>query len=94
MFLKNLFAANDLDDIKIDKIEVLENTNTIILYALSQEIIDLNHIENIKEEIRKHYNNIVNIEIQLNYKLSKNINVEKIKENIFYIINKLSLIHI
>ena len=90
MFLKNLFAANDLDDIKIDKIEVLENTNTIILYALSQEIIDLNHIENIKEEIRKHYNNIVNIEIQLNYKLSKNINVEKIKENIFYIINKSS----
>jgi DNA polymerase-3 subunit alpha (Gram-positive type) len=90
MFFKKMFTAKSLDNIKIKRIEVKEKTNTIILYALSHEIIDFNHIDSIKEEIRKHYNNSVNVEIYLKYKLDKNINIEKIKENLFFIINKSS----
>ena len=90
MFFKKMFTAKSLDNIKIQKIEVIERTNTINLHALSQEIIDFNHIENIKDEISKHYNNSVNVEIYLKYKLEKNINIEKIKENLLYIINKSS----
>jgi DNA polymerase-3 subunit alpha (Gram-positive type) len=90
MFFKKMFTAKSLDNIKIKRIEVIEKTNTIILYALSHEIIDFNHIDSIKEEIRKHYNNSVNVEIYLKYKLDKNINIEKIKENLFFIINKSS----
>ncbi len=90
MIFKKMFTAKSLDNIKIKRIEVIEKTNTIILYALSHEIIDFNHIDSIKEEIRKHYNNSVNVEIYLKYKLDKNINIEKIKENLFFIINKSS----
>ena len=90
MLFNKIFTDESLDKIKIQKIEVIERTNTINLHALSQEIIDFNHIENIKDEISKHYNNSVNVEIYLKYKLEKNINIEKIKENLFYIINKSS----
>lgn len=90
MLFNKIFTDESLDKIKIQKIEVIERTNTINLHALSQEIIDFNHIENIKDEISKHYNNSVNVEIYLKYKLDKNINIEKIKENLFYIINKSS----
>ncbi|HQO94820.1 MAG TPA: PolC-type DNA polymerase III [Sedimentibacter sp.] len=90
MLFNKIFTAESLDNIKIEKIEVIEKTNTINLHALSQEIIDFNHIENIKDEISKHYNNSVNVEIYLKYKLDKSINIEKIKENLFYIINKSS----
>ncbi|MBP7277832.1 MAG: PHP domain-containing protein, partial [Sedimentibacter sp.] len=90
MLFNKIFTDESLDKIKIQKIEVIERTNTINLHALSQEIIDFNHIENIKDEISKHYNNSVNVEIYLKYKLEKNINIEKIKENLLYIINKSS----
>ncbi len=90
MLFNKIFTDESLDKIKIQKIEVIERTNTINLHALSQEIIDFNHIENIKDEISKHYNNSVNVEIYLKYKLDKSINIEKIKENLFYIINKSS----
>ena len=90
MLFNKIFTDESLDKIKIQKIEVIEKTNTINLHALSQEIIDFNHIENIKDEISKHYNNSVNVEIYLKYKLEKNINIEKIKENLLYIINKSS----
>jgi len=90
MLFNKIFTDESLDKIKIQKIEVIERTNTINLHALSQEIIDFNHIENIKDEISKHYNNSVNVEIYLKYKLDKSINIEKIKENLLYIINKSS----
>ena len=73
MFLKNIFAEK-LENIKTEKVEVIENTNTVIFHVLSHEIIDFTNIENIEEKIRKHYNNAVDIEIRINYKLSKNIN--------------------
>ena len=63
MLFNKIFTDESLDKIKIQKIEVIERTNTINLHALSQEIIDFNHIENIKDEISKHYNNSVNVEI-------------------------------
>ena len=90
MFFNKIFAAEGLENITIEKIEVLKNKNTVIIHGLSQEINDFFHMENAENKIKKHYNNAVNIELDIEYRLSKNIDecelIEKIKNNIIYAI--------
>ena len=41
MFFNNIFAEfNGLENITIEKVEVIKNNNTVIFHALSQNIID------------------------------------------------------
>ena len=93
MLFNNIFAEfNGLENIKIEKVEVVKNKNTVIFHGLSREIIDFFHIENAENKIKKHYSNAVNIKLNIEYRLSKNVNehemIEKIKNNIIYIIAK------
>ena len=92
MFLKNIFVNNGFKSMKIERIEVSENNNTVIFHALSQEIIDLAHIENIEDKIKQHYNNAIEPKIHIKYKLSNNAahDIERIINNMFYIINESS----
>ena len=91
MFLKKLFADNGLEKITIEKVEVKEKKNTVAFHLLSQEIIDFNAIENIENEIKNRYSNAVEVEIHIKYELNGNVtqeNIEKIRDNIFYLISK------
>lgn len=89
MVFKNIFADfNGLENITIEKVEVVKNKNTVNFHASSQEIIDFFNIENAENKIKKHYNNSVNIKLYIQYKLSTNeaYDINKVKDNIFYLI--------
>lgn len=91
MFFNNIFAEfNGLENITIEKVEVIKNNNTVIFHALSQNIIDFFQIENAENKIKMHYKNIVEIKLHIEYMLNANVNeyelIEKIKDNIIYTI--------
>ncbi len=91
MIFNNIFAKfKGLEDIKIEKVEVVKNKNTVIFHAISKEIIDFFHIESSENEIKKHYKNAVDIKLAIQYKININGNefIEKITDNIYFTIMK------
>ncbi|HOK48572.1 MAG TPA: exonuclease domain-containing protein, partial [Sedimentibacter sp.] len=95
MFFKKLFKDKGLNELVLDKIEVISNKNTVAFHLSCQEIIDFKSLEDLEKEIKDHYNKAVDVEIHVTYDLkdleSQNL-VEKLKENIYYIMGKASTI--
>ncbi|NLJ57381.1 MAG: PolC-type DNA polymerase III [Tissierellia bacterium] len=86
MAFNNIFAdCKGLENITIEKIEVIKSKNTVIFHGLSEDIIDFSNIEYAENKIKKYYNNRVNIKLKLKYNI-KDISVENIISNLYYLI--------
>lgn len=95
MVFNNIFAKfKGLENIRIEKVEVVRSINTVIFHAISQEIIDFFYMENAENEIKRHYKNAVDIKLDIKYKVDaegKEL-TKSISDNILYIITKSSSI--
>lgn len=99
MFFNNILnfeKCQSLKNIKLEKIEILKELNKVKVYAVSDCIIDFSDIDYAVSTIKNHYNNVIKIEMILDYNFSdlQNVNqyVEKIKKNFYYIIKKSSFV--
>jgi DNA polymerase-3 subunit alpha (Gram-positive type) len=97
MFFNNILNSNEysrLGNISLEKIEVLKKHNSVKIYAITDCIIDFCDIDFTINKIKKHYNNSINIVLEIEYKLSdaylskQDFVIEKIKNNLLYLIKK------
>lgn len=97
MFFNNVLNTDEcksLENITLEKIEVLKKQNAVKIYAISDCIIDFCDIDYAITKLKKHYNN-VNVLIDITYNLSNSylkneFIVEKIRNNLLYFIKKSS----
>ncbi len=97
MFFNNILKTdelNSLNDLTLEKIEVIKNQNIVRFSASSSSIIDYYELDYAMDKIQKHYNNI-NIELNIKYNFSdtyinSDLALEKITNNFLYCIKKCS----
>ena len=90
MVFKNIFAeCKGLENIRIEKIEIIKNENKVVFHGASENIIDFYNIEFAEEKINNYYDNAVNIKLELKYNL-KTVDTDKIINNIYYLIENSS----
>jgi len=101
MFFNNILNADEcksLENITLEKIEVLKNRNAVKIYADSDCIIDFCDLDYAVNKIKKYYNNTINIVMAINYNLSdtylkkNDLIIEKLKGNLYYYIKKSSYV--
>ncbi len=93
-FNKYFSKYDGISKARLINIEVIKEKNLIKFNMLSNFVIDLKEIDNLKLEIKSHYSNIIDVDFNIEYDIKeKDDNFNKLlKLNIDYIIKKISLI--
>lgn len=80
MFFNDIFSSDEctsLKNINLKKIEVLKKRNTVKIYGSSNCVIESRDIDYAADKIKKHYNNAVNVVLDIEYNFDDNQKILK-----------------